>query len=905
MGYFRHVATRAPGQGAGMSDLALVTVEGDIRLYSTVMGTDNVMTWSVGNGGLVAGAVRGLPATAGLDAGRLLLPVAIGEMPALILPGSSDGRLAALRPGAGTGGTDSLVTLGGAAADGPVQALTAVTAHGRTFLTAASRDAAGLEVWEMAADGRLGDRDAGFDVRSFAPGSIAALEQAQVAGVPYVLALSSSGDSLSALRLGAEGGLSLTARIDTREGLFLDTPTALEMVTVAGRSYAVVAGSGSGSVAVVELGAGGSLRVTDLVGDTLDTRFAGVSVLETVRMGAQTYVVAGGHDDGLTLMTLLPGGRLVHLESLADDAVMALDDPQALALAADGTGIDLFVAGSLPVSAAGTTDGLSRIRVDLGAAGQVVERPDSGGSHSGTAARDQIVGGAGNDRLAGGGGDDILVDGAGSDTLSGGAGRDLFVFTADGRPDTVTDFDPSADRLDLSSLGRFYTADALQITPVAGGAEIRIGNERIDLRTVDGRSLEADDLDIAQLRDLWHVDVEPLAGVSGRMTGAATSELIEGRGGDDTILGGGGADMLRGGGGADVLIGGSENAEFDPVSAQITRLYLATLDRLPDIGGLGSWTGMLMEGRMALPAVVDGFVGSPEFQKTYGATDSREFVTLLYDNVLDRAPDAAGLASWVSLLDSGARSRAEVVLGFSESVEFKAATMAEGMRYADVAVRASWSDDVFRLYQAVLGRAPDDQGFDHWTGLLSCGLPFGTAIAGFTGSAEFQKVYGAVDDRGFVTLLYDNVLGRAPDAAGLSHWLGRLDSGRSDRDQVTESFVQSPEFVRQTAGAVTAWTGEMGENDTLEGGGGENLLQGGLGADTFVFRAGTGARDTVTDLEAWDELVFAGFGYVDAQEVLAHFAPRGEHLVFADGGVEVILLGQSEEDLSESMIGIL
>ena len=75
-------------------------------------------------------------------------------------------------------------------------------------------------------------------------------------------------------------------------------------------------------------------------------------------------------------------------------------------------------------------------------------------------------------------------------------------------------------------------------------------------------------------------------------------------------------------------------------------------------------------GERTLLEVVEGFVGSAEFISTYSANLSNtEFVTLLYDNVMDRAPDAGGLARWTGDLE-GDPSRAQVVLGFSESPQF-------------------------------------------------------------------------------------------------------------------------------------------------------------------------------------------------------------------------------------------
>jgi len=51
-------------------------------------------------------------------------------------------------------------------------------------------------------------------------------------------------------------------------------------------------------------------------------------------------------------------------------------------------------------------------------------------------------------------------------------------------------------------------------------------------------------------------------------------------------------------------------------------------------------------------------------------------VTALYDNALGRAPETAGLASWVGQL-AGSLSRADVLLRFSESAENRAQVAAE------------------------------------------------------------------------------------------------------------------------------------------------------------------------------------------------------------------------------------
>ncbi|WP_223488583.1 M10 family metallopeptidase C-terminal domain-containing protein [Pseudomonas sp. A-RE-19] len=83
----------------------------------------------------------------------------------------------------------------------------------------------------------------------------------------------------------------------------------------------------------------------------------------------------------------------------------------------------------------------------------------------GSDSADTLLGLAGNDNLSGGAGDDKLDGGAGMDTLTGGSGADIFVFSnrldsyrnyntgGANLGDLITDFDITADKIDLSAIG--------------------------------------------------------------------------------------------------------------------------------------------------------------------------------------------------------------------------------------------------------------------------------------------------------------------------------------------------------------------------------------------------------------------------------------------------------------------
>jgi hypothetical protein len=239
-------------------------------------------------------------------------------------------------------------------------------------------------------------------------------------------------------------------------------------------------------------------------------------------------------------------------------------------------------------------------------------------------------------------------------------------------------------------------------------------------------------------------------------------------------------------------------------AAQIERMYEAALGRAPDPVGLSDWVSALNSGT-TLTQVAAGFISSAEFQTRFpGASENATaFVTQLYANVLHRAPDPAGLSGWVSALNSGTQTQAQVLVGFSESPENQNDTA--GSLVNGVWVANEQAASVARLYYSTFDRAPDAAGLIGWTNALESGaLSLTQEASAFMASAEYFERYGTPSNGAFVTLLYNNVLGRQPDNAGYAGWVSVLNSGIESRAQVMIGFSESPEHVADLASKIEA-----------------------------------------------------------------------------------------------------
>lgn len=140
-----------------------------------------------------------------------------------------------------------------------------------------------------------------------------------------------------------------------------------------------------------------------------------------------------------------------------------------------------------------------------------------------------------------------------------------------------------------------------------------------------------------------------------------------------------------------------ESAEFADAVAPLVRLYYSAFDRIPDAGGLSFWLQQAQAGT-PLTTIAEAFVMTPEFADVYGAARNADFIDLIYQGALGRAPDAGGKAYWVDQLAQGQASRADVLSAIATSGEMAAAT--------------GGAVKVIAQYHGITGSAPTQQQID-------------------------------------------------------------------------------------------------------------------------------------------------------------------------------------------------
>jgi autotransporter-associated beta strand protein/adhesin HecA-like repeat protein len=208
-------------------------------------------------------------------------------------------------------------------------------------------------------------------------------------------------------------------------------------------------------------------------------------------------------------------------------------------------------------------------------------------------------------------------------------------------------------------------------------------------------------------------------------------------------------------------------------------------------------TGSLTGGPHTLTAVYGGdgtfhASSSPVLIQTVSCDPNQAFVTALYLNVLQRAPDSIGFTFWVGRLNAGL-ARVDVASGFETSAEHR------GL-------------EVDQFYRTLLHRLADSAGRSFFVSLLTAGHSEAEVVAVLVSSQEYFTLNSGTN-AGFVQALYRDILNRAAGAAEVAIWLTPLQLNAANRPAVALALLTSQEalldaiddnyreILRRTAGA--------------------------------------------------------------------------------------------------------
>src|SRR5438132_700743 len=100
------------------------------------------------------------------------------------------------------------------------------------------------------------------------------------------------------------------------------------------------------------------------------------------------------------------------------------------------------------------------------------------------------------------------------------------------------------------------------------------------------------------------------------------------------------------------------------------------------------------------------------------------------------------------------------------------------------------------VYQDILGRTPDAAGQAAWLAALAAGAPPSAIAYGFAVSAERENLVVAAD--------YQRYLGRTPSQQEVAGWVSAFQRGVTN-EQVVSGFLASSEYFQRQGGTIEGW----------------------------------------------------------------------------------------------------
>ena len=682
-------------------------------------------------------------------------------------------------------------------------------------------------------------------------------------------------------------------------------------------------------------GKGGDVLVGGAGNDTLDggdngvNRTGGAMIDVTEYSGAAALYAVTKNSDGT--FTVVASG------ASAADGTDTLSNIEGLQFS------DGFVSLQLQVSERdmnkdGVTDLIEIRGTDLAAAGDEIA-PTSGT----TTVAYRLFGGLGNDSLTGGAGADVFEGGAGNDSIVGGEGTDRAIFSGNYADYTVSDVS-SAGVVTVSH----NNSGANGTDTLVGVEELAFADRVVKLGAADVVTTKLVDTDGNQ-----KVDASYTTGTgSGDVVDFSNSILnnfVDAGVGNDSVKGGSGADTFIPGAGNDTVWGGANDGLDASGNPNVDRTQFAGARADYTVKAMQAAT-FSVSGTVEVGDVLSVTVGAVAVSFVATSTDLSALKA-----GLDAALEAVDLGSGVSVSSSLGSSKIDYVVTSTDSLAGVSTSATNGSHAVSgtFAVNgASQSGTTFNI------TATD--GVSISAGMQLRYVVDANADGDTTDTADISGIYtvksavktaaeGATDNW---ALTLTTTLGTAPataasvsvtesntdttlavGGAAYDRWFDVANiSGTVETDTLRGieqllfsdvamdlSFKTSQKAVFGTTGlsTVTKVTGtELA--DLLQSTSSDEIFNGGLGADRFVFGDDNGS-DEIRGFAAGDggDVITVILGLTDtdglnatgvdtASELLAKAVQQGDDVVFDFGlGNSLRLAGVLVDDLSVANFGIL
>ncbi|MBO1081865.1 hypothetical protein IAI61_22850, partial [Roseomonas sp. 573] len=249
------------------------------------------------------------------------------------------------------------------------------------------------------------------------------------------------------------------------------------------------------------------------------------------------------------------------------------------------------------------------------------------------------------------------------------------------------------------------------------------------------------------------------------------------------------------------FIDGSFNFSADSVAAQVTRVYLTAVGRVPTADEIEKIVNLISAGTETTQTLAQDLVRSAEFSAKYatiiGSTASEavslrgDFVTHIWQVALGRSPNASEMNQWLNILSNQGHSYTGYL------IDFLASSSQGKANFAKVIDAGIWVPDhagleISRIFHGLVGRLPVDSEL----------APF--VWKGVAGGVSYDVIANEILERlapdlakiqstkEFVEAVSIKILGHNVDESIINFWAARIDSGDLGRGNLVLVLVDDP-----------------------------------------------------------------------------------------------------------------